>query len=165
MDAHSFTRMFMRNVPRMQIFVGYPYPCTSVYIRASSCLASPDGHGRSISEVRGGHAPSIGGGLGKALPSSLGVVRAPGSGLEFAYRPPKPQPMDMKYHTNQLKDLHELITDCRKGYEEAAKQVDSPPLRQFLQRLSAQRTSMQAELAAEVHRFNPDEELQDGTAK
>lgn len=73
--------------------------------------------------------------------------------------------METNDHIKALHDLHELIGDSRKGYEDAAGQVDSVPLGQFLHRLSAQRASMQAELAAEIRRLRPTDKLEDGTAK
>ena len=73
--------------------------------------------------------------------------------------------MDRNEEIKEMNDLHELMADSRKGYNEAAKKVDSPELAQFLQRLSAQRDSMQTELAAEIRRFKPDDRLKDGTAK
>ena len=73
--------------------------------------------------------------------------------------------MDRNDEIKKMNDLHELLADSRKGYHEAAEKVDSPQLGQFLQRLSAQRDSMQTELAGEIRRFKNDDRLQDGTVK
>ena len=73
--------------------------------------------------------------------------------------------MDRNDEIKKMNDLHELMGDSRKGYQEAAEKVDSPQLGQFLQRLSGQRDSMQTELAGEIRRFKTDDRLQDGTVK
>ncbi len=73
--------------------------------------------------------------------------------------------MDRNDEIKKMNDLHELLADSRKGYHEAAEKVESPQLAQFLQRLSAQRNSMQTELAGEIRRFKNDDRLQDGTVK
>ncbi len=73
--------------------------------------------------------------------------------------------MDRNDEIKEMNDLHELMADSRKGYHEAAEKVRSPQLVQLFQRLSAQRDSMQTELASEIRRFKPDDRLQDGTVK
>lgn len=78
---------------------------------------------------------------------------------------PKLNTMDWSEQIKELNDLHELLADGRKGYQEASEHVDRPQLAELFQRLSVQRETMQGELAAEIRRFRPDDRTKDGTAK
>ena len=73
--------------------------------------------------------------------------------------------MNWSDQIRRMNGLHELLADGRKGYEEAAENVEDPKVAEMLGRLGKQRELMQDEVAAEIQRFKPDDRLSDGTVK
>ncbi len=65
-----------------------------------------------------------------------------------------------------LRDLHELLGDGRRGYEEASERIKSPRLAASLLEFAEERRQMQNELAEVVHRLGPGKvNLASGTLK
>jgi uncharacterized protein (TIGR02284 family) len=71
----------------------------------------------------------------------------------------------MKNTRNGMKDLAELLIDSQKGYQEAAERTEAPHLKQFLLRLSTERTPLISEVSSQLRMFGEDDMPKDGTFK
>lgn len=73
--------------------------------------------------------------------------------------------MEQNISTAPLTDLYQLVADSVKGYWEASTKVKTPQLASFLSDLSSARMEMKLKLAEAIHRWQPDEKLDEGTVK
>jgi uncharacterized protein (TIGR02284 family) len=75
--------------------------------------------------------------------------------------------MNWSEEIKSLNDLHELLADGRKGYQEAAERLraEDAAVASHLEKLSDRRRALQDALAMEIQSFRRDDRLKDGTAK